>query len=96
MNTHESWQHIVVLCSETIGLYKKLNINYNIVTCNTQPLQTVQGASTTVLSASFLSHNYVIFWAADNVLVYNREGGRVCCFYLTFTTTAVYTISVFL
>ncbi len=34
MNTHGSWRNIEVLWSETFGLCKKLNINYNIITCN--------------------------------------------------------------
>ncbi len=37
MNPSGSWWYIVVLWSETIGLCKKLNIIYNIITCNPEP-----------------------------------------------------------
>ncbi len=40
MNTRGSWQYIEVLWSETIGLCKKLNIIYNIITCNPEPRAT--------------------------------------------------------
>ncbi len=32
-----SWRHIKVLWSETIGLCKKLNVIYSIITCNPKP-----------------------------------------------------------
>ncbi len=34
MNTHGSWRCTYVLWSKMIGLCKKLNIIYNIITCN--------------------------------------------------------------
>ncbi len=37
MNTRGSWQYFEVLWSKTIGLCKKLNIIYNIITCNPEP-----------------------------------------------------------
>ncbi len=37
MNTRGSWWYIEVLWSEIIGLCKKLNIIYNIITCNPEP-----------------------------------------------------------
>ncbi len=37
MNPRGSWLYIEVLWSETIGLCKKLNIIYNIITCNPEP-----------------------------------------------------------
>ncbi len=37
INTHESWRYIEVLWSETISLCKKMNISYNIITCNPEP-----------------------------------------------------------
>ncbi len=37
INTRDSWRYIEVLWSETIGLCKKLNIIYNIITCNPEP-----------------------------------------------------------
>ncbi len=36
-NTCGSWWYIKVLWSKTIGLCKKLNIIYNIVTCSSEP-----------------------------------------------------------
>ncbi len=36
-NTRGSWQYIKILWSKTIGVCKKLNINYNIITCNPEP-----------------------------------------------------------
>ncbi len=37
LNTHGSWLYFEVLWSETIGLCKKLNIIYYIITCNPEP-----------------------------------------------------------
>ncbi len=37
INTHGSWWYIEVLWSEMINLCKKLNIIYNIITCNPEP-----------------------------------------------------------
>ncbi len=37
MNTSGSWWYIEVLWSETINLCRKLNIIYNIITCNPEP-----------------------------------------------------------
>ncbi len=36
INTCGSWRYIEVLWSETIRLWKKLHIIYNIITCNTE------------------------------------------------------------
>ncbi len=37
MNTRGSWWYIEVLWREMISLCKKLNIIYNIITCNPEP-----------------------------------------------------------
>ncbi len=37
INTLGSWQYIEVLWSEKIGLCKKLNVIYYIITCNPEP-----------------------------------------------------------
>ncbi len=37
LNTPGFWWYIEFLWSETIGLCKKLNIIYNIITCNPEP-----------------------------------------------------------
>ncbi len=37
MNPCGSWWYIEVFWRETIGLWKKLNIIYNIITCNPEP-----------------------------------------------------------
>ncbi len=40
INPCDFWRYIEVLWSETIGLCKKLNIIYNIITCNKEPQAT--------------------------------------------------------
>ncbi len=37
INIHGSCRYIEILWSETIDLFKKLNIIYNIITCNPEP-----------------------------------------------------------
>jgi len=37
INIYGSWRYIEILWSEAIGLCMKLNIIYNIITCNPEP-----------------------------------------------------------